>query len=208
MCPPILVRFSRWSAWHSWLSQKCSFWTPMWLKFWNYLPWKAKKIRMCKSLQMGVRKLWNDEGIPNLVSDFKSANIWPFSWQKMSKIGKIPDFASFYIFTNYTTLISEKNAPEEADTRREIKKSWKVTSPSALSKTISWWGKKAKRNFQGNSYFIVRCTKNTWKSPEKLRKVESLKKWKILIPTSINATFPRMWNACLPAHQTALKDSE
>ena len=39
------------------------------------LLWEAKKIKRCKSLQMGVGKLWNDEMIPNMVSEFKSDNI-------------------------------------------------------------------------------------------------------------------------------------
>ena len=36
-------------------------------------------------LQMGARKLRNDERIPNLVSEFKSDNIWPPFWQKTVK---------------------------------------------------------------------------------------------------------------------------
>ena len=34
-----------------------------------------QKFKMCKSLQIGARRLRNDERIPNLVSQFKSDNI-------------------------------------------------------------------------------------------------------------------------------------
>ena len=77
--------FSRLSTWYTLLSQKYSFWSaPMWLKFWKLL-WEAK-IKMCKSFQIRVKMLWNDERIPNMVSEFKSGNIWThFLTKKQSK---------------------------------------------------------------------------------------------------------------------------
>ena len=40
----------------------------------------------------------NDERIPNLVSEFKSNNIWTLLAEKQSKIGKIPELANFQQF--------------------------------------------------------------------------------------------------------------
>ena len=54
----------------------------------------SRKIKMCKSSQLGARKLRNNERIPNLVSELKSDNIWPLFWQKRSKTSEIGNIAS------------------------------------------------------------------------------------------------------------------
>ena len=59
-----------------------------------------QKFRMCKSLQMGARKLPNDERIPNLVSEFKSTTFDPpfGPKKKRAKSIEIRNFASFRPF--------------------------------------------------------------------------------------------------------------
>ena len=98
--PPILVRFfSRWLTWYSLFSQKYSFWSAtMWLKSWKLPALGGEKIKIWKSLQIGVRNLLNDERIPNLVSELKLDNIWPPFGRKLAKYTILPFiwYAEFY----------------------------------------------------------------------------------------------------------------
>ena len=46
---------------------------------------------------MEVRKTWNDDRIPNLVSEFKSDDIWPPFWLKKCKNNKLKNFCQFFL---------------------------------------------------------------------------------------------------------------
>ena len=91
--------FSRWLTWYSLFSQKYSFWSAtMWLKSWKLPALGGEKIKIWKSLQIGVRNLLNDERIPNLVSELKLDNIWPPFGRKLAKYTILPFiwYAEFY----------------------------------------------------------------------------------------------------------------
>ena len=67
---------------------------------WNFeINMRGQDIKMCKSLQLGITKLRNDERIPNLVSKFKSDNIWRhFRPKNLSKYLILPFLTFLTVF--------------------------------------------------------------------------------------------------------------
>ena len=81
---------SRWSTWYSLFSQKMFALTgPNVIEILE-ITMEGQQIKLCKSIQLGVKKLWNGERILKLVPQFKSDNIWPPPLEKWQKNTILP----------------------------------------------------------------------------------------------------------------------